>query len=230
MSSAPAPTRPASLTLLAAALTAPLLVVTAAPEASASSGVGMVAAQLARVNGGKGAGTCSQVNPAPNSLGGTAFDDSCTGNSGAPEYWCADFAKWVWRNAGADTTGLTAWAHSFVEAAPQDGATVHTDPAYRPQPGDAVVYSTHHVGIVSAVGEDGSIEITNGDWGGEDLVGVPEAVEEAHFGATSLVVLHQVPAAQVPVGVYQQAQHYTATAYVTPRPARHVALEMLNRP
>ncbi|MFE9426849.1 CHAP domain-containing protein [Kitasatospora sp. NPDC006697] len=177
---------------------------------------GLLAAQLARANDGKGAGTCSQVDPERNSLGGTAFDDSCTGNSGAPEYWCADFAKWVWRHAGADATGLTAWAHTFVDAAPQNGSTVHTDPGYRPHPGDAVVYSTHHVAIVTAVDPDGTIEITNGDWGGEDLQGLSAAAEEAHFGATSRVVTNTVPAAQVPVGAYQQSQHYTATAYVTP--------------
>ena len=74
-------------------------------------------ATLALANAGKGAGLCSQVNPAPNSLGGAAFGTSCTGNQGEAEYWCADFAKWVWQNAAGstitDTGDLDAGAVSF---------------------------------------------------------------------------------------------------------------------
>ena len=48
---------------------------------------------IALANVGKGA--CSR-----NSEGGNDFDSSCTGNGGQPEYWCADFARWVWAAAG----------------------------------------------------------------------------------------------------------------------------------
>src|SRR6185312_4180856 len=60
-------------------------------------------ASLGTANAGKGAGTCSQVNSSLNSLGGSAFGTSCTGNNGDAEYWCADFAKWVWQNAAGST-------------------------------------------------------------------------------------------------------------------------------
>src|ERR1700722_36532 len=46
-------------------------------------------ASLALANRGKGA--CST-----NSRGGHDFDTSCTGNGDRPEFWCADFARWVW--------------------------------------------------------------------------------------------------------------------------------------
>src|SRR5262245_38987311 len=48
-----------------------------------------------------------------NSLGDGSFFSSCTGNGGAPEYWCADFARWVWNGVGFDTSELTAAAGSF---------------------------------------------------------------------------------------------------------------------
>jgi hypothetical protein len=48
-----------------------------------------------------------------NSLGGQGYYSSCTGNGGYPEYWCSDFAKWVWKSAGAKVTGLTPAAGSF---------------------------------------------------------------------------------------------------------------------
>lgn len=62
-----------------------------------------------------------------NSKGGKAFDSSCTGNGGQPEYWCADFAMWVWAQAGADTSGLTAAAGSFYTYG-LDHGTLHSSP------------------------------------------------------------------------------------------------------
>jgi hypothetical protein len=62
---------------------------------------------LASVNLGRGA--CPT-----NSLGGTGSETSCTGNGGSPEYWCADFVRWVWENSGVeDLAGLTPAARSF---------------------------------------------------------------------------------------------------------------------
>jgi hypothetical protein len=219
--------RPVALgALLAAALVAvDGSTAVAAPAASASmrSGAarlgwspGWAVAELAMANEGRGAGTCSTVNPSRNVLGGTAFGESCTGNNGEPEYWCSDFAKWAWQHAGADVTGLDGWAHNFVSHASANGSAVHTDPGYRPRPGDAAVYSTHHVGIVTRTGRDGSLAITNGDWGGEEIPG-DDAAAQAHFARTARVVTEPVAADQVPVGRYQTAQHYVITAYVTPR-------------
>src|SRR6202042_1140338 len=61
-----------------------------------------------------------------NSQGGAGFETSCTGNGGQPEYWCADFAMWVWATAGADTTGLTAAAGSFYVYGQNNGTLSNT--------------------------------------------------------------------------------------------------------
>ncbi|GAA0625562.1 hypothetical protein GCM10010174_51200 [Kutzneria viridogrisea] len=101
-----------------------------------------------------------------NSLGGKGFNGSCT-----PEEWCADFAKWVWQNEGAQVDGLTAAAGSFYTYGQRKG-TLHTDGGYRPQPGDAVVYNyagsgyADHVGLVTEVRGDGSIQVINGNFNG----------------------------------------------------------------
>ncbi|MDQ2957091.1 MAG: hypothetical protein M3Y42_09015 [Actinomycetota bacterium] len=53
-----------------------------------------------------------------NSLGGHGFATSCTGNGGQPEYWCADFARWVWANEGVSyTSDLNALAASSTATA-----------------------------------------------------------------------------------------------------------------
>ncbi len=140
-------------------------------------------ATLALANVGDGA--CSR-----NSKGGQSFDSSCTGNGGEPEYWCADFASWVWAKAGYDTSGLSAAAGSFY-CYGKDHGTLHSSPAV----GDAVVFdygvngpcTANHVAIVTEVNRDGTIETVSGDWGGENGGG------EAHFASTSHVV-HNSPA------------------------------------
>ncbi|MFE9428019.1 CHAP domain-containing protein [Kitasatospora sp. NPDC006697] len=190
----------------AGALLTPVLALVAGSTA-ASAATPSDVASLALANVGKGAGSCSTVNSSNNSLGGTAFNGSCV-----PEYWCADFAKWVWQNSGLNTTGIDAAAASFVSAASSNGSTVHTSRSYVPQLGDAAVYGTHHVGIVTAVNSDGSIQTTNGDFSGES------GISEAHFSVTSRVVNVSIPASQVPVGTLQTAvgSDMTITAYVTP--------------
>lgn len=194
------------------------------PAAASATAAGDVAA-LALANAGKGAGTCSQANPAANSLGGAAFGSSCTGNGGAAEYWCADFAKWVWQNASgttiSDVGALNAGAVSFYNYG-VDHATLHTDTAYRPRVGDAVVYdvvvpsgTTHgtyadHVGLVTAVNADGSVQTANGDFGGVSGQG------EAYFSETSTVVLKTLAAGQVAVGSSPSNVGMTISAYSTP--------------
>ena len=132
---------------------------------------------IALANVGKGA--CSR-----NSEGGRDFDSSCTGNGGEPEYWCADFARWVWGRAGANTNGLDAAAGSFY-AYGQNHGTLHS----RPSVGDAVVFNyqgggyADHVAIVTKVFSNGEIETVSGDWGGQ-------SGSEAHFASTSHVDLN----------------------------------------
>src|SRR5262245_38646809 len=92
----------------------------------AMSAASMASLALANV----GARACGN-----NSLGGTGYYSSCTGNGGSPEYWCADFVKWVWAKSGANVSGLTAGAGSFYVYGQTHGTLSHT-----PSVGAAVVY------------------------------------------------------------------------------------------
>jgi hypothetical protein len=178
----------------------------AAAPAAATTGA---AAALAAANIGKTAGTCA-VQPTVNSLGGDQFTHSCSGNSSGPEYWCADFGIWVWNNAGLNTAGLTAAADSFVRYGRSHGTFHNTA-----QPGDAVTFAkdgieTHHVGIVTAVGADGSVTVANGDWGGDSGHGME------HFAVTSAVVAFTIPASQASMGSYVDKANQFITAFVGP--------------
>jgi hypothetical protein len=185
------------------------------PSAASASTAGTAAvastasaATLAAANFNKTAGTCAQ-NPTSNSLGGSQFEHSCAGGySGGPEYWCADFAKWVWRNSGLDVSGLTAAAQSFYTYGQSHG-TFHSTA----QPGDAVVYSSSpggyadHVAIVTAVNADGSVVTANGDWGGQSGT-------MAHFAVTSSVVKVTIPASAASTGSWVAAANYYITGIV----------------
>ena len=173
------------------------------PTASSSSDAvtGGTIASIALANVGRGA--CST-----NSQGGYAFDSSCTGNGGQPEYWCADFARWVWGAAGADTGGLSAAAGSFYTYGQAHGTLSNT-----PQVGDAVVFNYHgggsadHVAIVSAV-FGSSIETVSGDWAGENG-------SEAFFSSTSHVILNQ-PGYYGGVGSYAGEMGMTISGFIAP--------------
>ena len=179
----------------------------ATAPAAAATPAGIAA--LAQANVGKGAGWCSLVNNSPNSLGGTSFYSSCSGYAGLPEYWCADFAKWVWANSGVNVAGITAGAGSFITAAGTNGSTVHTSSSYVPQLGDAVVFgwdgvsSATHVGIVVQRNSGGSIVVANGDFSGDKSVG------EAYFAKTATVVNSTIAAGSAHVGG-------SLSAFVTP--------------
>jgi hypothetical protein len=153
-----------------------------------------------------GLGACST-----NSAGGTAFETSCDGNGGLPEYWCADFAQWAWQEAGANTTGLDAAASSFYLYG-QTYGTLHTTPSV----GDAVVFNyfedyAEHVALVVSVGSAGSIETVSGDWGGTGST-------EAAFASTSQVVLN-TPAYPGVTGSSPSTMGMTLSAFVSPVPA-----------
>jgi hypothetical protein len=164
------------------------------------SGSGIVSLALANV-GGSACGT--------NSLGGTHFESSCTGNGGQPEYWCADFAQWVWANSGADTTGLNAAAGSFYCYGQNNGTLSNT-----PQPGAAVVFDykggcvADHVAVVTKVNSDGTIESVSGDWNGQSGT-------EAQFSSTSSVVLN-TPAYDGTVGTSPGVMGMTISGYISP--------------
>jgi hypothetical protein len=112
---------------------------------------------------------------APDSLCGT---DPTFGIKDHAEFWCSDFAKWVWIQGGvtSDQSTITPLSSSFYtwglahgESMPVDGGT--------PQVGDAIVLypsgtsgttaledDGDHVGIITAVHSDGTIDIVNGDF------------------------------------------------------------------
>ncbi len=170
---------------------------------STSQGVsGGTIASIALANVGKGA--CSK-----NSTGGYDYDSSCTGNGGYPEYWCADFARWVWAEAGADTDGLTAAAGSFYVYGENHG-TLHGTPAV----GDAVVFDysgggvADHVAIVTQVNSNGTIETVSGDWGGD-------SGSEATFASTSHADLN-APAYAASVGDTPGIMGMTISGFISP--------------
>lgn len=83
---------------------------------------------------------------------------SACANGWRAQSWCADFLKWVWGGAGANTSGLSSLANSAQTYGNNHG-TWHAGAALSGvQPGDAIGYkfggstSDDHVGIVVAVG------------------------------------------------------------------------------
>jgi hypothetical protein len=102
------------------------------------------------------------------------------------EFWCADFAKWVWRRAGISSGlgTLNPGAASFYTWAREHGQRPRFG-SDTPAVGDAVVFyppweSTpaggwaDHVGIVAGVNSNGTVDLVNGDFGGD---GIPITVE-----------------------------------------------------
>jgi PKD domain/CHAP domain len=99
------------------------------------------------------------------------------------ETWCSDFAKWVWQQAGVtvDMNTLNAGSDSFYdwgldqhEAMPADGGTPAVGDAvvlFPPGPITPTTYSDH-VGIVTAVNSDGTINMANGDFLGASNISV----------------------------------------------------------
>ena len=145
-----------------------------------------------------------------NSLGGYSFDSSCTGNGGQPEYWCADFARWVWEHVGAQhTSELTAAAGSFYVYGQNHGTLSNT-----PKLGDAVVFNyqgggvADHVALVTQVNGNGTIETVSGDWNGQ-------SGSEAQFASTSHVVLNS-PAYPSTVGTSPGVMGMTISGYISP--------------
>jgi len=102
--------------------------------------------------------------------------DDC-GNGNLDEEWCADFAAWVWQQAGAQVDyelapgHLNASAASFYEWGVQHGTWHPVGSNYTPQPGDVAVYgldtsalTAAHVALVtSGTGDPAAPDVVNGD-------------------------------------------------------------------
>jgi hypothetical protein len=102
-------------------------------------------------------------------------DDCANGN--LDEQWCADFAAWVWKTAGAFVDyqyingDLNSSAASFYEWGMAHGTWHPVGSNYTPQPGDVAVYGldvaqlvAQHVAIVTSdtPGQQGP-NVVNGD-------------------------------------------------------------------
>ncbi|MEU9135290.1 CHAP domain-containing protein [Streptomyces sp. NPDC048404] len=131
-------------------------------------------------------------NGGPGTVCSPGYLTSCSGNGGRGEYWCADFARWVWAYAGFHTDGLTPAAASFKQMASAYGGEHST-----PKVGDAVLFHdtagsqrgvVHHVAIVVSVSAiTGEVSFVSGDVGGEENTRGPEGDEQAHYAHTAKV-------------------------------------------
>ena len=127
--------------------------------------------------------------------GFSADSDGCGYDTGfgvenENETWCSDFNKWVWQQAGvtADMNTLNAGAVSFYNWAVAQGQSPQLDTG-TPQVGDSVLFFrpgsfpgfADHVGVVTSVGSDGTIDMVNGDF-----AATPDIHAEYDTGITSL--------------------------------------------
>ncbi len=78
------------------------------------------------------------------------------GNDNLDEEWCADFAAWVWKQAGAEVNyqyvngDLNSSAASFYEWGVANGTWHPVGSGYVPQPGDVAVYGLNSSDVVAA--------------------------------------------------------------------------------
>jgi hypothetical protein len=80
------------------------------------------------------------------------------------EYWCADFAYWVFQQEGINVSGINGLAASFKPWAQNHGSWHPWGSGYMPQVGDAIVWGGH-VGIVVQVFSNGDVISVNGNSG-----------------------------------------------------------------
>ena len=107
----------------------------------------------------------------------SAGADDCGGNGNLSEEWCADFAAWVWKEAGADVTYqlapgyLNAASASFYVWGTDHGTWHPVGSGYAPQPGDVAVYgldtsavtAVHVAVVVGTTGDAAAPDVVNGD-------------------------------------------------------------------
>jgi hypothetical protein len=105
-----------------------------------------------------------------------AGTDDC-GPGNLDEQWCADFAAWAWKQAGALVDYqlapgyLNSDSASFYVWGVDHGTWHPVSSGYTPQPGDVAVYGLDtgaltavHVAVVTAsTGNDAAPDVVNGD-------------------------------------------------------------------
>lgn len=99
------------------------------------------------------------------------------------EEWCSDFTKWVWEQAGvtSDLGTLVPLSGSFYQWGEQNGENLSFNNT--PHVGDAAVFYpkgypitdwsvADHVGIVTAVNSNGTVNLVDGDFVGSSNISV----------------------------------------------------------
>ncbi|HXA75488.1 MAG TPA: CHAP domain-containing protein [Acidimicrobiales bacterium] len=103
--------------------------------------------------------------------------DDCSGNGNLDEEWCADFAAWVWKEAGALVAYQLAPGYlngdsaSFYVWGTDHGTWHPAGSGYVPQPGDVAVYgldtsavtAVHVAVVVGTTGDNAAPNVVNGD-------------------------------------------------------------------
>lgn len=104
----------------------------------------------------------------PNTYSETGYLQYSAGNH---EEWCADFASWVYNQAGYPFSGgyNGGWRISYVpniQALGQQNGNFHWNPStsYTPKPGDLAIHGANHVNIVVSV-NGSTITLIGGDQG-----------------------------------------------------------------
>ena len=80
----------------------------------------------------------------------------------SPQYWCSDFATYVWQHAGVAVP--TYPGVSNFQGWVQRNGRLSTDTSHL-HVGDVIFYASH-VGVVVQVFPNGSVTTADGDWGG----------------------------------------------------------------
>lgn len=124
--------------------------------------------------------------------------------------WCADFVRYVWKNAGAKTKNTDAWAGSFYRARNSIG-TWHARGSYVPKVGDAVLYDW----------DGSSPSLGNNGWD-VDHIGIVVGYNKNTKRLTTVEGNTTKTGSGGTEGVYQRTNRYNTKAgdvvgYVTPK-------------
>ncbi|MGW6456972.1 CHAP domain-containing protein [Streptomyces sp. NPDC055078] len=143
----------------------------------------------------------------------TSGDNICGTTTGGVKWrsnnWCADFARYTWKKAGARTKGIDPWAGSFYRAAKAGTGTWHKRGSYVPKPGDVVLYDW-----------DGKPSLGNNGWD-IDHVGVVVKYRKSGKKLTTIEGnTTKTPSGGGTEGVYQRDRSNTergdVVGYVSP--------------
>jgi len=154
---ATATTSPADLPAGTVAATSPITATGVSPDTGNPTMVAIAATQI---------GQAEQPNGSNNSPA-IAMYRTATAGAQAGEPWCAYFASWVARQAGAPlgdqgqgfgaVSDIWSWAQ-------EHGRAITNGPGVVPKPGDLIVFGGEHVGIVDQVLRNGDIETIEGNY------------------------------------------------------------------